>query len=149
MLIRKYYHLYKQIDFCIFFMYTCDILHAQCSSYTQSSRNISFQILDEADDPLEELDLLIQESSTKLKTSACHCNCHFKNLLYTLTQLFKFYPQTFFIYPKNRSGIAPPIFQLHLMHNKRLCKADLNLDIKTRKIDDNYNQTITFKYCIT
>jgi len=103
--------------------YSCaSVLHAQCSAYTQSSHNLSFELLDDEDDPLEELELLVQESLSKPKRSACHCNCHFKNLLYTLIQLFKFYPQTFFIYSKNRSGISPPSILLHLMHNKRLCK---------------------------
>jgi len=88
---------------------SASILHAQCSSYTQSSRNLSFEVLDDEDDPLDELELLLQESSSQPKRSACHCNCHFKNLLYTLIQLFKFYPQTFFIHFKTRSGIAPPL----------------------------------------
>ncbi len=86
---------------------TAAVLHAQCTSFTQASRNFSFETLKEEDDPLEELELL-QESAYTLNTSSCHCNCYFKRLLYRLTQLFKFQPQTFFIYLKTRSGISPP-----------------------------------------
>ena len=87
------------------------VLHAQCTSFTQSSRNISFETLEEEDDPLEELEL-IQESSFTVKSS-CNFNCHFKRLLYILTQLFKFHPQTSFIFRNTRSGISPPIFILN------------------------------------
>ena len=85
------------------------VLHAQCSSFTHASHNIFSQTLEEEDDPLEELELL-QESSNQPKSSSCHCNCFFKNRLYILCQLFKFHPLTFFIYPKNRTGLAPPLF---------------------------------------
>ena len=86
---------------------SASVLHAQCTSFTQSSRNFSFDTLDEEEDPLEELELL-QESAFTPNTSSCHCNCYFKRLLYRLAQIFKFQPQTFFIYLKTRSGIAPP-----------------------------------------
>ena len=84
------------------------VLHAQCTALTQSSRNFSFETLEEEDDPLEELELLESSAVTPV-TSSCHCNCFFKRRLYILTQLFKFHPQTFFIYLKTRSGISPPI----------------------------------------
>jgi len=83
-------------------------LHAQCSAFTQTSRNLSFETLEEEDDPLEELELLASSSSITQKSSSCHCNCIFKNRLYTLLQYFKFIQQTFFIFNKNRSGISPP-----------------------------------------
>jgi len=83
-------------------------LQAQCSSFTQLSRNLTFESLEEEDEPLEELEALIQESATQPKSSSCHCNCFFKNRLYTLSQFFKFHPQTFFIFFKTRSGISPP-----------------------------------------
>jgi len=85
-------------------------LQAQCSSFTQVCRNISFETLEEEIDPLEELESLLLETTTKIKTSSCHCNCFFKNRLYTLSQLFKFHIQTFFIFFKTRSGISPPYF---------------------------------------
>ena len=84
------------------------VLHAQCSAFTQSSRNLISETQDEEDDPLEELELLIQESSAFTPSSSCHCNCYFKKRLYTLIQLLKILPQTFFIYRKTRSGISPP-----------------------------------------
>ena len=84
------------------------ILQAQCSSYTHLSRNLSYESLEDEENPLEELEALLLETTTKQKTSSCHCNCFFKNLLYTLSQYFKFHPQTFFIFFKTRSGIAPP-----------------------------------------
>jgi len=83
-------------------------LRAQCSAFTHASRNLSFETLEDEDIPLEELDLLVQESSLKTKSSSCHCNCFFKNRLYTLCQIFKFHIQTFFIFFKTRTGIAPP-----------------------------------------
>lgn len=86
-------------------------LHSQCTAITQSSRNFSLETLDEEDEPLEELELL-QESTFATQVSACHCNYHFKILLYRLTQFFKFFPQTFFIYIKNRSGLAPPLISI-------------------------------------
>ena len=73
------------------------VLQAQVSSYTHLSRNLSFETLEEEETPLEELEVLLLETTTKQKTSSCHCNCFFKNLLYTLSQYFKFHPQTFFI----------------------------------------------------
>jgi len=84
------------------------LIQAQCSAFTHASRNLSFESLEEEDDPLEELEALIQESAFKVKSSSCHCNCFFKNRLYTLTQHFKFHIQTFFIFFKTRSGISPP-----------------------------------------
>lgn len=95
------------------------VLHAQCTSFTQSSRNISFETLEEEDDPLEELELL-QTSSFTSKTSSCHCNCYFKRLVYTLTQFLKFQIQTFFIYLNTRSGISPPSFDFQLIHNNKI-----------------------------
>lgn len=85
------------------------VLHAQCTSFTQSSRNISFEMPEEEEDPLEELELL-QCSTVRPKSSSCHCNCYFKRLLYILTQFLKFQKQTFFIYRNTRSGISPPSF---------------------------------------
>jgi len=85
------------------------LLQAQCSSFTHLSRNLSYESLEEEDLPLEELEALLLETTVKISNSSCHCNCFFKNLLYTLTQLFKFYPQTFFIFLKTRSGTAPPL----------------------------------------
>ena len=93
-------------------------LQAQCSSFTHISRNFSFETLEEEDDPLEELETLLLETTTKIKTSSCHCNCFFKNLLYTLSQRFKFHPQTFFIFFKTRSGIAPPFLPLYNLNKK-------------------------------
>lgn len=84
------------------------VLHAQCTAVIQCSRNFVCEVLDEEDDPLDELELL-QQTPLTTKASACHCNCHFKQRLYRLTQFFKFLPQTFFIYIKNRSGLAPPL----------------------------------------
>ena len=87
---------------------SASVLHAQCTSFTHSSRNFSFDTLEEEEeDPLEELALL-EQSAFVPASSSCHCNCYFKRLLYILTQLFKFHPLTFFIYRTNRSGIAPP-----------------------------------------
>ena len=83
-------------------------MHSQCTAMTQSSRNFSFERLEEEDEPIEELELL-QESTFTQPSSSCHCNCYFKRLLYRLTQIFKFHSQTFFIFIKNRSGLAPPL----------------------------------------
>jgi len=85
------------------------MMHAQCSSFTHVSLNLSFETLEEEDDPLEELEALILESFPQPKSSSCHCNCFFKNRLYTLFQFFKFLQQTFFIFFKTRSGISPPL----------------------------------------
>jgi hypothetical protein len=83
-------------------------LHAQCTAFSHASRNFSFETLEEEQEDLpEELELLVC-SSPRPKSSSKHCNCYFKRLLYILTQLFKFHPQTFFIHSKNRSGISPP-----------------------------------------
>jgi len=82
-------------------------LHSLCTSFTHASRNVSFETCEE-EEPIEELELLIQESSVQETSSSCHCNCYFKQRLYTLTQLFKFHPLTFFIFNKNRTGISPP-----------------------------------------
>jgi len=87
---------------------SASVLHAQCTSFTQSSRNISFETLDEEEDPLEDLELLQCSTTVRVKSSSCHCNCYFKRLLYRLTQFLKFQRQTFFIYRNTRSGIAPP-----------------------------------------
>ncbi|PHR55503.1 MAG: TonB-dependent receptor [Arcobacter sp.] len=91
-------------------------LQAQCSSFIHLSLNLSFETLEEETAPLEELEILLLETSTKIKTSSCHCNCFFKNLLYTLVQLFKFHPQTFFIFFKTRSGISPPLLRFTLIN---------------------------------
>jgi len=87
-------------------------LHSLCTSFTQVSRNISFITEEEEENPLEESDLLLQESSLQETSSSAHCNCHFKQVIYALKQYFKFHPLTFFIYHKTRSGIAPPL-KLH------------------------------------
>ncbi len=84
------------------------VLHAQCSAFTQSSRNLTSVETQEEDDPLEEIEL-IQESSVFIPTSSCHCNCYFKKRIYTLLLLLKTFPRTFFIYRKTRSGISPPL----------------------------------------
>ncbi|MBE0498646.1 MAG: hypothetical protein IBX43_05315 [Campylobacterales bacterium] len=87
---------------------SASVLHAQCTAFTHASRNFSFETLEEDEEPLiDELEL-IECSSPRSKSSSRHCNCYFKRLLYILTQLFKFHPQTFFIHLYNRSGIAPP-----------------------------------------
>jgi len=91
-------------------------LHAQCSAFTHISRNTSFANLEEEDDPLLELEMLIQENEFLSISSSCHCNCIFKNRLYTLLQYFKFIQQTFFIFNKNRSGISPPFSFLRPHH---------------------------------
>ncbi len=96
------------------------VLHAQCTSFTHASRNISFEALEEDDDdPLEELELLQEDSFAAKASSSCHCNCYFKQLLYILTQLFKFHIQTFFIYLKTRSGISPPSSVLNLQKTQK------------------------------
>lgn len=94
------------------------VLHAQCTSFTQSSRNISFETLEEQDDPLEELELLLC-ATPRPKSSSKHCNCHFKRLVYALTQFLKFQIQTFFIYLNTRSGISPPSLDFQLIHNNK------------------------------
>ena len=95
------------------------VLHAQCSSLTHTSTNLSFETHEEDDDPLAELDILVLESSKLVKSSSCHCNCFFKNLLYTLNQFFKFHPQTFFIFSKTHTGISPPLY-IHTLINKKI-----------------------------
>lgn len=85
------------------------VLHAQGTSLTHSSRNFNYENLEEEEELLEDLEIL-ESSFVQQKSSSKHCNCFFKRLLYTLTQLFKFHPQTFFIYPKSRTGISPPKF---------------------------------------
>ncbi len=92
---------------------SASVLHSLCTSLTHSSRNISFEVNEEEQDPLEELDILIQESSLDETSSLAHCNCYFKQRLYTLKQYFKFHPLTFFIYHKTHSGIAPPLRPYH------------------------------------
>ncbi len=84
-------------------------LLAQCTAFTHASFNLSFETLEEEDEPLEELELLCESNSLLAVSSSCHCNCFFKNRLYTLCQVFKYLPQTFFIFFTNRSGIAPPL----------------------------------------
>jgi hypothetical protein len=83
------------------------VLHAQCTSLTHTSRNYNAETLDEEEELLEDLDIL-DSSFVQEKSSSCHCNCFFKRRLYTLKQFFKFFPQTFFIFNKNRTGISPP-----------------------------------------
>ena len=91
---------------------SASVLHAQCTAFTNASRNFNSETLEEEDALLEELDIL-ESSFIEQKTSSCHCNCFFKRRLYTLTQIFKFHAQTFFIFNKNRTGISPPL--LHFL----------------------------------
>jgi len=86
---------------------SASVLHAQCTSLTHSSRNYSLETMEEEEELLEDLEIL-ESSFVTQKKSSKHCNCFFKQLLYTLTQLFKFHPLTFFIFNKNRTGISPP-----------------------------------------
>jgi hypothetical protein len=84
-------------------------LHTSASRYTHRSRNLSmYATTEEEDDPLDELELLQHEEGLS-PSSSCHCNCFFKRLFYTLTQIFRHHPQTYFIFHKRHTGIAPPL----------------------------------------
>jgi len=103
--------------------YSCGVsLQAQCSSFTHISRNLSFETLEEEDEPLLELEALLLKSTPTPKSSTRHCNCFFKNLFCTLTQLFKLFPQTFVIFFKTHSGIAPPLKLLNINNNFKIRK---------------------------
>lgn len=81
-------------------------LTSQTTALTQCSRNFGTVFTEEEEELLDELEC---DPGTILQTpSSSHCNCHFKRKLYQLAQRFKYQTQTFFIYLKTRSGIAPP-----------------------------------------
>jgi len=86
---------------------SASILHSLSTSFVHSSRNFSFETSDELEEELDEIEVL-EVTPLFIKSTACHCNCYFKQLLYTLIQLFKYFPQTFFIFNLTRTGISPP-----------------------------------------
>jgi len=89
------------------------VLHSQTNSFIQTSRNfLHVETQEEEESPLE-LEIL-ENSFIQKNSSSCHCNCYFKKLLYTLTQFFKFFPQTFFIFNKTRTGISPPFTYIYI-----------------------------------
>jgi hypothetical protein len=89
-------------------------LTSQTTAFVHSTRYSGIEMTQEEDDPLDELECL-QESSLSTQTSSCHCNCFFKRLVYILAQIFKHHPQTYFIFHKRHTGIAPPHIPLNLI----------------------------------